>query len=230
MGGQIFGRAWALHRHVGGGWPGTRPPGSHRVTRTERIHGRLSGGRSVSLVCSRSLALSQLSSSAMSRLPQPSSSSARPDVRARLKSTPSIPAPRSPITPGVKPRAKTPSVTPTPTLRPQRSLQSLKPKSPTKSPVKKPPPLPTQDDTPSRPKLSIREQIALKRAEAKKITPGSSPVKSDFSGLEDASPHTFNQPPEQDVDLGRWSVKETIERARSSGMYSFQTRQTCQAV
>ena len=70
---------------------------------------------------------------------------------------------------------------------------------------------------PPTPKLSIREQIALKRAEAKKLAPKSSPIKGEFDDLEDASPDTYNKP-EEDVDLGRWSVKETIERGRSSGM------------
>ena len=157
----------------------------------------------------------------MSRLPQPSPSSSRPGVRTRLQSTPSTPVIRAPITPLAKPRAKTPVAPPTPTLRTQTSLRSLKTRSPTKSPAKRTQPLPADEDLPPspRPQLSIREQIALKRAEAKKAIAKASPVKAEFEGLEDASPQTYNQPAVHDVDLGRWSVKETIERARSSGKY-----------
>ncbi|KAH9921234.1 uncharacterized protein BXZ73DRAFT_51975 [Epithele typhae] len=166
----------------------------------------------------------------MSRLPLPSSS-ARTETRTRLKSTPSSPTPRSTatpkaaVTPLAKPRARTPSTlaapSPTPSLRSQRSLQNLKPKSPTKSPSKRPPPLPTLDDAPRIPKLSIREQIALKRAEVKKVV---SPLKATFEDLEDASPDTFGRPAEPDVDLGRWSIKEAIERARSSGAINIASR------
>ncbi|TBU44318.1 hypothetical protein BD309DRAFT_958705 [Dichomitus squalens] len=159
----------------------------------------------------------------MSRLPQPSLS--RPGgVRSRLQSNPSTPVPRSPVTPLAKPRAKTPVAAPSPTLRPQSSLKSLKSRSPTKSPAKKPHPLPAEEDVPPSPRtqLSIREQIALKRAEAKKIA--KSPVKAEFESLEDASPHTYNQPVAQDVDLGRWSIKETIERGRSSGAINLSSR------
>ncbi len=85
-----------------------------------------------------------------------------------------------------------------------------------KSPARKTQPLPPEDDAPPKPQLSIREQIALKRAEVKKVT--KSPVAANFEGLGDASPQAFKQPVEHDVDLGRWSIKETIERGRSSGM------------
>ena len=178
----------------------------------------------------------------MSRLPQPSS---RTDPRSRLKSTPTVPSPsvRASVSPLAKPRTRTPTtapspsptlrVPPTPTLRTQKSAQTLRARTPTtpaKSPARKVRPLPPEDDvppTPAKPQLSIREQIALKRAEVKKVT--KSPVVGEFEGLENASPHTYNQPVEVDVDLGRWSIKETIERARSSGMSmtSFLV-QTCQ--
>ncbi|KAM5539221.1 hypothetical protein V8D89_007094 [Ganoderma adspersum] len=162
----------------------------------------------------------------MSRLPQPSSSTSRPTVRTRLQSTPSTPTIRAPVTPLAKPRAKTPVAAPSPTLRTQPSLKSLKARSPTKSPAKRPQPLPADEDVPPSPKpqLSLREQIALKRAEAKKAIVKASPVKAEFEGLEEASPHTFNQPAVHDVDLGRWSVKETIERGRSSGVVNLSSR------
>lgn len=73
----------------------------------------------------------------------------------------------------------------------------------------------------SKPHLSIREQIALKRAEIKKPVPSlSTPsLDSPFEGLEDADPIAINktQEGEDPNDLGRWSVRETIERARTTG-------------
>ena len=52
----------------------------------------------------------------------------------------------------------------------------------------------------------------------------------EFAGLEDASPQTYKAPEPDVVDLGRWSIKETIERARSSGMLPHPSLvQTCQA-
>ena len=82
-----------------------------------------------------------------------------------------------------------------------------------------------KDDPPPLPKtptLSVREQIALKRAEMQKVTKektenggeGVSSPGDEFVGLEDASP---TKEKEDMVDLGRWSIKETIERARSTG-------------
>ncbi|KAJ3004909.1 hypothetical protein NUW54_g4583 [Trametes sanguinea] len=177
----------------------------------------------------------------MSRLPQPTS---RSGSRSPLKSpTSPSPTPRaapttsSTLTPG-KPRIRTQSVAPTPSprhatpLRSQPSLKSLRPtpaRSPTKSPARRTQPLPPEEEVPpvpSKPQLSIREQIALRRAEAKKLAEKSStPAASgEFVGLEDASPETFNQPPAVDVDLGRWSIKETIERARNSGAINLASR------
>jgi hypothetical protein len=68
--------------------------------------------------------------------------------------------------------------------------------------------------------VNIREAIALKRAEAKKAERASSSSRNgqpfdDLAGLEDALP---TKTEEEHVDeLGRWSVRETIERARSTG-------------
>jgi hypothetical protein len=69
--------------------------------------------------------------------------------------------------------------------------------------------------TPSVP-LSLKEVIALKRAEAKKgqAKAANGPL-DNFESLEDALP---NAPSKQEEDiLGRLSVRETIERARSTG-------------
>ena len=115
---------------------------------------------------------------------------------------------------------------PTPTgrpLRPQTSLKSVKPPpSPQKSPARRPAKL--DDDQPissARAPVSIREQIALKRAEAKKATGKgiSSGALEDLSGLEEALPTNSHGQDDSVVDLGRWSVKETIERARTTGEY-----------
>ena len=70
--------------------------------------------------------------------------------------------------------------------------------------------------------MSIREQIALKRAEAKKTSAKSTPTEGtfpDLGGLEDAIPDADKGT--DTVDLGRWSVKETIERARTTGGPTF---------
>jgi hypothetical protein len=73
------------------------------------------------------------------------------------------------------------------------------------------------DSTSVRAKLDIREAIALKRAEVKR-----SAFKSSESGvhgiesLRDALP-VFQTTDDDVVDLGRWSVRQTIERARSTG-------------
>lgn len=146
----------------------------------------------------------------MSRIPQPSS-----------RRPPSKPSPTLTVS-TAGPRSKTPSTSsPTPTLRSQASLKSLRPSRspvPPKSPVRRT--AAVVDDPPSqKPQLSIREQIALKRAEAKKAQSATSRNDGldDFTTLEDALPTVGKKQNEDEVDLGRWSVKETIERARNSG-------------
>lgn len=147
----------------------------------------------------------------MSRVPQPAFSS-RPTVRTALvpptsrgsrapsPSKPSASAVASPSTP----RARTKSI----------------PKSPSKS-IRRAPPE-EEIPTPKVP-LSVREAIALRRAEAKKavVRPGVSKGGFDsFDTLEDvvsaASP--TKREVDENADLGRWSVKEAIERARSTGV------------
>lgn len=152
----------------------------------------------------------------MSRIPQSSSSSRTPN-KPHASLSPGVPRTRTQST--VTPSSR-PSTTP---LRTQRSLKSLKPTS--KSPVppspvpRRPPPAKEETPEPSRPQLSIREQIALKRAAAKKTQTSQAGGEGafDLGGLEDALPEPAKKNNDDEVDLGRWSVKETIERARSSG-------------
>lgn len=71
------------------------------------------------------------------------------------------------------------------------------------------------------PSLSVKEQIALKRAEvlkAMKEKAQNGAIADESQGLEDSSPVKEK---EDILDLGRWSVKETIERARSTGEHLF---------
>jgi hypothetical protein len=68
--------------------------------------------------------------------------------------------------------------------------------------------------------MSIREAIALRRAEAKKVqSKGGATGPDAISPLEDAlPPHAI--PPQEDEDiLGRATLRETIEKARSTGEY-----------
>ncbi|KAJ7111981.1 hypothetical protein C8R44DRAFT_632786 [Mycena epipterygia] len=142
----------------------------------------------------------------MSRIPQPSRGTRKPpaspanppassaNLRVRTKSTVA--------------RSTTPSKSP---RKPYADTDSFldKPKFTQEEPVSKP--------------LSIKEAIALKRAQAKKTQANSrvSPL-DDFAGLEDAIP---NAPPPEDEDiLGRPSLRDTIERAKSSGSINLSTR------
>lgn len=76
--------------------------------------------------------------------------------------------------------------------------------------VEPPPPVPA---------INIREAIALKRAEAKKVQSkglsGGETV-DQWDGLEEVIPDAL-KPEEEDL-LGRLSIRDTIERARSTGM------------
>jgi hypothetical protein len=66
--------------------------------------------------------------------------------------------------------------------------------------------------------LSIKEVIALKRAEAKKgqSKAGNGSLDNLASAAEDALPDAPSKQEEDDI-LGRLSVRETIERARNTG-------------
>jgi hypothetical protein len=63
--------------------------------------------------------------------------------------------------------------------------------------------------------VSIKEAIALKRAEAKKAMVAQK-SSSEHGGLEDMLPTSAHAVDEDDI--GRLSMRETIERARSSGV------------
>jgi len=68
----------------------------------------------------------------------------------------------------------------------------------------------------------MREAIALKRAEAKKamVSQKATAIHTNGSnGIEYASPSTLGAAAADDEDLGRLSVRETIQRARSSGVF-----------
>ncbi|KAH9174160.1 L domain-like protein [Lactarius sanguifluus] len=99
-------------------------------------------------------------------------------------------------------------------------------KSTTKVPLRS---RPTEQEpvTPSKaPALSLKEAIALKRAEAKKALAAqkSTAMHVSSAGIEDASPSTLGGAAADDDDLGRLSVRETIERARSSGSLNLASR------
>ncbi|KAF7793723.1 hypothetical protein EIP86_004839 [Pleurotus ostreatoroseus] len=166
----------------------------------------------------------------MSRIPPPATSS-RNTTRTPIKK-PSTTSLRAGASTSVRkpPPSPTPGSRTSQTLRPQPSVKSLRspttatPRSPSKRTAK-----PVEDEplTPKTPTLSIREQIALKRAEAKKAVTTSTPsnrLSSEFSGLEDAVPTGKVTPEDNAVDLGRWSIKETIERARSTGAINLASR------
>ena len=130
----------------------------------------------------------------MSRIPQQSSS--------RTLKPPSTPV-KSKVFPGSTPRTQSAARSATPVKRATTPVKSKAPE------VVVPP-------TPSVP-LSIKEVIALKRAEAKKAqsNAGNSSLDS-LASLEDALPDVPSKQEEDDI-LGRLSVRETIERARNTG-------------
>ncbi|KAG8213136.1 hypothetical protein J3R82DRAFT_11540 [Butyriboletus roseoflavus] len=147
----------------------------------------------------------------MSRAPQPVSSS-----RVTVKTALVPPTSRSRAPSPSKPSASAVASPSTPRVR----TKSI-PKSPSK-PIRRAPP---EEEIPtSKPPLSIKDAIALKRAEAKKVVSGplvGQGVGFDsFDTLEDAVPggSSIKKEVDENADLGRWSVKEAIERARSTGV------------
>lgn len=147
----------------------------------------------------------------MSRFPQTSSS--RPTVKTTLVP----PTPRS--------RAPSPSK-PSAGAIPSPSTPRVRTKSIPKSPSKLVRRIPLEEAVPI-PKLpvNIKEAIALKRAEAKKAA--TRPNFGDGAGfdsldtLEDSIPDSKSpakREVDENADLSRWSVKEAIERARSTGV------------
>ncbi|THH21430.1 hypothetical protein EUX98_g8389 [Antrodiella citrinella] len=192
----------------------------------------------------------------MSRIPQYSASRSTPSTPSSPKksstSRPTVPGtptlrvrpPPSP-TPGSTrgPTPTTPSRGPTPTptrgtpsLRPQASAKNLRSTTPTKITGKpraatvgrktQAPVIKDEPPVPKLPTLSVREQIALKRAEVQKALKekagaGGDAAGDDFQGLEDASP---TKDKEDIIDLGRWSVRETIEQGRNTGAVNLASR------
>ncbi|KAJ3762773.1 hypothetical protein EV360DRAFT_35025 [Lentinula raphanica] len=126
------------------------------------------------------------------------------------------------------PRSRTPTATPSKTKpassplpgRVRTKSATARSNGPTSSKlaIKDDPPMPV-------PTLSIKEAIALKRAEAKKAQERTrnTPL-DDFSSLENAIPSVSGIPAEEEDALGRWSVRETIERGRSSGVVNLSAR------
>jgi hypothetical protein len=108
-------------------------------------------------------------------------------------------------------RATSTATPSTPRVRTQSTSSRATTPSKQRSAAETPPPVPA---TP----LSIREAIALKRAEAKKVQPKvavTGEAADKWTGLEDTIPDA-PKPEEEDL-LGRMSVRDTIERARSTG-------------
>lgn len=72
--------------------------------------------------------------------------------------------------------------------------------------------------------MSMKEAISLKRAEAKKATAAQRTLsEQDVSSggcIDDTSPNTWVDTVDGD-DVGRLSVRETIERARNSGVHQW---------
>ncbi|CAA7269657.1 unnamed protein product [Cyclocybe aegerita] len=136
----------------------------------------------------------------MSRIPQPPSS--RPSLKP-------------PSTPG-KTRITTGST-------PIRTRTQSTPRSPAPAKAKVASQPPPPSPAPSAPALSIKEAIALKRAEAKKAQEKAGSGGLDNLGsLEDALPDAPKQ--EEDDLLGRLTVRDTIESARSTGSLNLATR------
>ncbi|KAH9957152.1 hypothetical protein BC827DRAFT_1138435 [Russula dissimulans] len=146
----------------------------------------------------------------------------------RLKATPSTP--RVPKSPAV--RSRTISINNAKSSQ-SSSIQVSPPERPRTKSVTKPPSRlhsrESEQATPSKaPVLSMKEAIALKRAEAKKAIAtqrafSEHDSSSGCGGVEDSSPTTWGHTVDGE-DLGRLSIRETIERARSSGSLNIASR------
>ena len=136
--------------------------------------------------------------------------------RASQRSPQKLPA-RTPIASPSRTRVGSPMnapATPTPRTRTKST-----PKPPAGITTRK---APDQIDIPPvKTNVNIREAIALKRAEAKRSAlKGAEGGLESLEDLRDVSPIAYKQNKDDDaVDLGRWSVRQTIERARSTGKY-----------
>ncbi|KAJ3537257.1 hypothetical protein NMY22_g5667 [Coprinellus aureogranulatus] len=141
----------------------------------------------------------------MSRIPSRTSRSPlKPPSSSVTPSTPSRTSRLTPTTPSNRMKPPTARAT-TPTRRPKSELEESA----------------TETRTPA---LSIKEAIALKRAEAKKAQQSKSGGLGDMTTLEDALP-TNNREVEEEPDLlGRLPLRETIEKARSTGTLNLSSR------
>jgi hypothetical protein len=147
---------------------------------------------------------------------QPSATAVSPSRPAASPSTPRVPK-----SPAARPRTISSNAKPSQSSSDRGpSSDRLRTHSVTKSPsrlrLKEPEPA-----TPAKaaPTMSMKEAIAFKRAEAKKAMAAqkTSSEHDGSSGLEDMLPTSAHAADED--DLGRLSMRETIERARSSGMH-----------
>ncbi|GJJ07186.1 hypothetical protein Clacol_001386 [Clathrus columnatus] len=144
----------------------------------------------------------------LSRTKPTVSSTSTSTQKTRTTNTNNLPVPKSP--------ASRNSKTPSPSKSRPTHLQT----SQTRRPVS-PSPAPSE----SKPPLSIREAIALKRAEAKKAqSSGTKTLNRPISIDEFSLPNQAQQVVVDEVELSRWSIRESIERARSSGSLNLSSR------
>jgi len=146
--------------------------------------------------------------------PRVMSSLSVPRPRAKTPVTSSIPKPTpTPPTPSkLKPK---PAARPTLTPKPSNPRLAL---SPNKSRAPSPQKEQKEELGSPKPSLSLKEVIAQRRAEARKLK-SSSPTLDCLPLLgDDPSSVVQSKSQKEDLDdLGRWSLRETIERARSTG-------------
>lgn len=128
---------------------------------------------------------------------------------------------RVPKSPSIRLRTMSSNAKPSGSSSPQLSPSPTDRKR-TKSTTKAPPRTRATEEEPAAPPkapaLSMKEAIALKRAEAKKAM-ATQKTHVSSGGIEDAIPSTLGGAATDEDDLGRLSVRETIQRARSSGAY-----------
>ncbi|KAL5486204.1 hypothetical protein ACEPAI_7249 [Sanghuangporus weigelae] len=116
------------------------------------------------------------------------------------------------------PTTATPTWTTSARLRPPNgSPVKSRPTSPKKHVEEKP--------EPPKPKFSLKEQIALKRAEAKKAqsVQGKNIAPTLNDGL-DMIPIKVQNADGNLIEMGRWGVRETVERARNTGNLNLSSR------
>ncbi|KAG8816088.1 hypothetical protein FRC17_000468, partial [Serendipita sp. 399] len=102
-----------------------------------------------------------------------------------------------------------------PTLRTKTSASRLQPTTPRSNAKSLPSQAVENPPSPVSPRaISIKEQIALRRAEQAKKA--SSSKNGSHDGIEEGSVPNSPSPVEEDI-LGRWSIRDTIDRAKSSG-------------